>query len=180
VSARFSAAEACAWCGGALLAGGGDVRFDGVSIDTRTLAPGALFVAIRGPNHDAHDHLERALAGGAAGLLVERGRPVPGGTGAVLAVGDTTRALGELADGHRAAFEGPVVAITGSSGKTTTKEMCAAILSEAGPCLRNRGNLNNQYGLPLTLLDREPTPGKRSRGRRATCTQPCPTRASPW
>jgi UDP-N-acetylmuramoyl-tripeptide--D-alanyl-D-alanine ligase len=72
-----------------------------------------------------------------------------------VSVEDTTAALGALASGHRRSFRGPVVAITGSNGKTTTKEMCAAILSESGPCLKNRGNLNNQFGLPLTLLTRE-------------------------
>jgi UDP-N-acetylmuramoyl-tripeptide--D-alanyl-D-alanine ligase len=95
---------------------------------------------------------------GAAALLVESGRtqldtlaaPIP-----VIGVGDTTVALGALAAGHRSGFRGAVVAITGSNGKTTTKEMCAAILSVAGPCHRTPGNLNNQYGLPLTLLSRE-------------------------
>jgi UDP-N-acetylmuramoyl-tripeptide--D-alanyl-D-alanine ligase len=70
-------------------------------------------------------------------------------------VRDTTLALGALAAGHRGSFTGPLVAITGSNGKTTTKEMCAAILSVAGPCLKNRGNLNNNIGLPLTLLERD-------------------------
>jgi UDP-N-acetylmuramoyl-tripeptide--D-alanyl-D-alanine ligase len=74
---------------------------------------------------------------------------------AIVAVDDTTRALGAVAGGHRAGFHGPVVALTGSNGKTTTKEMCAAILSVAGPCLKTQGNLNNEFGVPLTLLRRE-------------------------
>lgn len=150
-------AEAVRWTGADRLGGAANAHFGSVSIDTRTLEPGALFVAIRGPRYDAHRLLGAALEAGARGLLVERGRARGDwGDVPVLAVDDTTRALGALAAGHRAAFTGPVVAITGSNGKTSTKEMCAAILDRRGPCLRNRGNLNNQFGLPLTLLEREP------------------------
>ncbi len=155
MSATFSAAQARDWMDARLAAGDPDARFGAVSIDTRTLEKGALFVAIRGPHHDAHAYLDRALAGGAGGLVVEAGRGDAGDADVVLEVDDTTRALGALAAGHRGEFDGPVVGITGSNGKTTTKEMCAAILEQAGPCLRNRGNLNNEYGLPLTLLERE-------------------------
>ena len=91
-------------------------------------------------------------------LGFERERTMPAtipGELCVLAVEDTTRALGDLAAGHRAGHTGPLVAITGSSGKTTTKEMCAAVLTAAGPCLKTEGNLNNEFGLPLTLLRRE-------------------------
>ena len=110
-----------------------------------------------GATHDGHDFLAQALAGGAAGLLVARPEAVPAGAeAAVVAVDDTTLALGALAAGHRAGFAGPLVAITGSNGKTTTKEMCAAILGGLGPCLKNRGNLNNHIGLPLTLLGATP------------------------
>lgn len=158
MSLPFDVSEALRWTGGELRQGARDVRFTGLSIDTRTLQTGQLFVAIVGPQHDAHAYLERAAGAGAAGLIVDRERALPGGLGAglpVLAVRDTTRALGDLASGHRAGFDGPVVAITGSNGKTTTKEMCAAILSAGAPTLKNRGNLNNQFGLPLTLLARE-------------------------
>lgn len=159
MSAPFTAADAARWCGGALAAGAADAAFDSVSIDTRTLRPGALFVAVRGENHDAHGFLEMALAAGAAGFLVEPGRApsaLAARARAVIEARDTTAALGALAAGHRAGFAGPLVAITGSNGKTTTKEMCAGILAACGPCLRTRGNLNNQFGLPLTLLEREP------------------------
>ncbi len=152
------AEDTAKWTGGSILKGRSDTAFSGVSIDTRTLASGELFVAIRGELHDAHDFLSRALAGGAAGLLVESGRALPAEIDpdlAVVAVADTTVALGALAAGHRAGFGGPVVAITGSNGKTTTKEMCAAILEVAAPTLRNPGNWNNQFGLPLTLLRRD-------------------------
>jgi len=156
VSAPFSASDTAAWTGGSLLRGDADAQLSGVSIDSRTVAPGQLFVAIAGPNHDGHAYLEAAVAAGATGLLVARDRELPPGDLSVVAVDDTTRALGSLASGHRARFDGPVVAITGSNGKTTAKEMCAAILDAGAPTLRNRGNLNNQFGLPLTLLAREP------------------------
>jgi UDP-N-acetylmuramoyl-tripeptide--D-alanyl-D-alanine ligase len=157
VSARLRAGEAAAWMGGVLRQGSPTAELLGVSIDTRTLAPGQLFLAIVGPSHDAHDFLAAAAAGGAGGLVIARGRAVPAEVKPelpVIEVADTTQALGALAAAHRARFRGPVVAITGSNGKTTTKEMCAAILSQRAPCLKTQGNLNNQYGLPLTLLGR--------------------------
>ncbi|MDH3519644.1 MAG: UDP-N-acetylmuramoyl-tripeptide--D-alanyl-D-alanine ligase [Myxococcales bacterium] len=158
MSEAFQAADAVAWTGGILLRGASQATLRGVCIDTRSLEAGALFVAIVGPRHDAHDYLDRAVAAGAAGLVIARGRSAPRGVPAALpliAVEDTTRALGALAAGHRKRYTGPLVAITGSNGKTTTKEMCAAILSVAAPCLKNEGNLNNEFGLPLTLLRRD-------------------------
>lgn len=158
MSLPFTARDVVVWSGGTLFQGSGDARFDAVSIDSREIAAGALFIAIRGPNHDAHDFLETASSAGAAGLLIEGGRSLPASIKpdcAVVAVDDTTRALAHVAAGHRAGFTGALVAITGSNGKTTTKEMCATILAERAPCLRNVGNLNNQFGLPLTLLSRE-------------------------
>jgi UDP-N-acetylmuramoyl-tripeptide--D-alanyl-D-alanine ligase len=155
----FDARHAVEWSGGHLVRGDAGGSFSGVSIDTRAVSPGQLFVAIVGPNFDAHEFLAQAAAAGAAGLLVQRGRALPEDLAAelpVIAVDDTTRALGALARGHRAGFDGPVVAITGSNGKTTTKEMCAAILGVSAPCLKNSGNLNNHFGLPLTLLRRGP------------------------
>jgi UDP-N-acetylmuramoyl-tripeptide--D-alanyl-D-alanine ligase len=157
MSVPFRAGDAARWTGGALVRGGADALLRGVSIDSRTLAAGELFVAIAGPHHDGHEHLAAAIARGAAGAMIVRGREpslgLPEGF-PLLTVDDTTQGLGRLAAGHRAGFQGPVVAITGSNGKTTTKEMCAAILAAAGPCLRTQGNLNNHYGLPLTLLRR--------------------------
>jgi UDP-N-acetylmuramoyl-tripeptide--D-alanyl-D-alanine ligase len=158
MSARFDASDVRGWTGAALTRAAPDTAFSGVSIDSRTVSEGELFVAIAGPNHDGHDHLAGAASAGAAGCLIESGRALPGGLGAdfvVLAVADTTRALGDLAAGHRTRHRGAVVGITGSNGKTSTREMCAAILGVAGPCLSTAGNLNNQYGLPLTLLRRE-------------------------
>jgi UDP-N-acetylmuramoyl-tripeptide--D-alanyl-D-alanine ligase len=153
----ISAADVIGWSGGRLVRGRASALFAGVSTDTRADLGGKLFVALIGANHDAHAFLGQALAGGAAGLLVQRSDALPAAPtdAAVIEVADTTLALGALAAGHRSGFTGPVVAITGSNGKTTTKEMCAAILACLGPCLKNRGNLNNNIGLPLTLLERD-------------------------
>jgi UDP-N-acetylmuramoyl-tripeptide--D-alanyl-D-alanine ligase len=156
MTVRVGIEQVLRWTGGWLRSGDPGRTCEGVSIDTRTLAGGELFVAIRGPNHDGHRFLAEAVARGAGALLSEPKRAECAATGdvPVVEVEDTTRGLGALARGHRAAFQGPVVAITGSNGKTTTKEMCAAILAAQHPCLKNEGNLNNLYGLPLTLLQR--------------------------
>ncbi len=157
MSAAFRVADIARWCDGRIAQRGIDNAAGALSAvvtDSRKSCAGALFVALRGALHDAHDHLDEAVSKGAQALLVERAARVPAAV-AVVVVQDTTRALGALAAGHRAAFDGALVAITGSNGKTTTKEMCAAILSEAQPTLRNEGNLNNMIGLPLTLLARE-------------------------
>jgi UDP-N-acetylmuramoyl-tripeptide--D-alanyl-D-alanine ligase len=122
-----------------------------VSIDSRTLAPGALFVAVAGPRFDGHDFLEQARERGARAAVVHRDVAVPEGLG-VVRVPDTTQALKDLARHVRRTAGVPVVAVTGSAGKTTTKEMTAALLATRGPVLKTEGNLNNQYGLPLTLL----------------------------
>ncbi|HVQ30807.1 MAG TPA: Mur ligase family protein, partial [Vicinamibacteria bacterium] len=123
----------------------------GVSIDSRTLKPGELFVAVVGKHFDGHAFLGEAKARGASAAVVQK--DVDGVIGLpVVRVADTTRALGDLARHRRREAEAPVVAITGSVGKTTTKDLTAALLASRGPVLRTEGNLNNQYGLPLTLL----------------------------
>ena len=154
MTVRLGVDDVVRWTGGKLVAGDVAAVCRGVSIDSRRIAPGDLFVAIRGPRHDAHVFLADAVAAGAAALLVERGAALPAAVAgaAAIAVDDTTRALGALAAGHRRGFRGSLVAVTGSNGKTTTKEMCAAILAVGAPCLKTEGNLNNQFGLPLTLL----------------------------
>lgn len=158
MSERFDARDVIAWTDAKLVGDAAGVRFRSVSIDTRTVEPGALFVAIRGEQHDAHAYVEQALDKGAVGLLVEEGRvdAALARRAPVFEVVATTPALGQLAAGHRRRFDGPLVAVTGSNGKTTTKEIIHAVLSSRGPCLKNRGNLNNEFGLPLTLLEREP------------------------
>lgn len=132
---------------------GSDASFDSVSIDARAVRPGALFVALPGSRVDGHDFLAQARANGATAALVERAvdDPLP-----QLVVHDGAYALGQLGALNRAAFTGPLVAITGSSGKTTVKEMLAAVLAECGPVLATRGNLNNELGVPLTLLELAP------------------------
>ncbi|WP_371323381.1 UDP-N-acetylmuramoyl-tripeptide--D-alanyl-D-alanine ligase [Dechloromonas sp. ZY10] len=137
--------------GGRLL--GDDVMVHGVSSDTRAIAPGQLFVALRGERFDAHDFIVQALADGAAAALVADPSGLPQGVAAVL-VDDTRLALGRLAAAWRQEFALPVIAVTGSNGKTTTKEMIAAILQAqfGDAVLATRGNLNNDIGLPLTLL----------------------------
>lgn len=126
-----------------------DCAFTAVSTDTRSLVDGQLFVALRGDNFDAHDFVESAALK-AVGLVVERpfkllNRPQ-------WVVPNTTRALAQIAFMARQQFSGPLIAVTGSSGKTTVKEMIAAILGRLGPTLATRGNLNNHIGVPLTLL----------------------------
>ncbi|WP_324728167.1 UDP-N-acetylmuramoyl-tripeptide--D-alanyl-D-alanine ligase [Pseudomonas chlororaphis] len=137
---------------GRLLAG--DCSFDGVSIDSRAIKPGQLFIALAGPRFDGHDYLNEVASKGAVGALVER--EVPDSTLPQLLVSDTRQALGQLGALNRAAFTKPVAAITGSSGKTTVKEMLASILRTRGPVLATRGNLNNDLGAPLTLLELAP------------------------
>jgi UDP-N-acetylmuramoyl-tripeptide--D-alanyl-D-alanine ligase len=135
-------------CGGGRLAGA-DRVVDGISIDSRTLTSGALFVALKGESGDGHDFAAAAAGRGASGLLVERQLPIDLPQ---IVVPDTLAALTACARARRRTFTGPVVAITGSNGKTTTKEMAGAILSVRGPSLVTRGNLNNHIGVPLTLL----------------------------
>ena len=139
-------------CGGRLH--GADRPFGGVSIDTRTLQPGDLFVALRGPRFDGAEFLAAALERGAAGAVLEREQPLPL---AQIVVDDALLALQRAGQAWRAACAIPVVGVAGSNGKTTTKEMTAAILAQAGECLATRGNFNNHIGVPLTLLRLEPT-----------------------
>lgn len=122
----------------------------GVSTDSRNMQPGALFIPLRGERFDGHDYLSQAVKNGAAACLSEEvieGLSVP-----VIRVKNSLRALGDIAAAIRLQLNGPLVAITGSAGKTTTKEMLAGILERVGPGLKTAGNFNNLIGLPLTLL----------------------------
>jgi UDP-N-acetylmuramoyl-tripeptide--D-alanyl-D-alanine ligase len=140
-------AEFARLCGGTLH--GEDRAFMAVSTDSRTLAAGDLFVALRGPRFDGHEFVGAARAAGAAGFVVERDTA---GERPGIVVADTLAALTRAAAGWRDSFPGQVVAVAGSNGKTTVKELIAAILSLSGPTLATRGNLNNHIGVPLTLL----------------------------
>ncbi|RMG36241.1 MAG: UDP-N-acetylmuramoyl-tripeptide--D-alanyl-D-alanine ligase [Gammaproteobacteria bacterium] len=145
ISMRLS--EAAQLLGGRLH--GRDARFSRVSSDSRTLATGELFVALVGPHFDAHDYLPVAAQRGAVAAMVQRPVETPMPT---VQVPDTRRALGELAQAWRQRAPARIVAVTGSNGKTTVKEMLAAILSRSHSVLATRGNLNNEIGMPLTLL----------------------------
>jgi len=137
--------------GGHLL--GVDCQVTGVSTDTRAVTAGQLFIALRGERFDAHDFLDRTLTTNTTALLVADAGRVPVGSSAVV-VDDTRLALGRLAAAWRRQFALPLIAVTGSNGKTTTKEMIAAVLRVAfgEAVLATRGNFNNDIGLPLTLL----------------------------
>jgi UDP-N-acetylmuramoyl-tripeptide--D-alanyl-D-alanine ligase len=128
---------------------GADRIVDSISIDSRRLTAGALFVALKGEQADGHDFAAAAAAAGAAALLVERELPL---ALPQVIVPDALGALTACARARRRAFAGPVVGVTGSNGKTTTKEMIGAILAVRGRCLITKGNLNNHIGVPLTLL----------------------------
>ena len=128
---------------------GSDSRFAAVSTDTRTLVNGDLFVALKGPNFDGHDYLDQALAQGAVAAVVDHEMPLECPQ---LVVPDTRIALGLMAAEWRQKSTAQVIAVTGSNGKTTVKEMIAAILSRNGTVLATQGNLNNDIGLPLTLM----------------------------
>ena len=143
--------------GGKLLQGKGSSFIQGISTDSRTVAEGELFIALKGSRFDGHHYALEALKKKAGGVLIEedkvgdiwwngyRSKPV-------IAVRDTLSALGDIAQNWRRKYRTPVVALTGSNGKTTTKEMIAACLETTFPLLKTKGNLNNLIGLPLTLL----------------------------
>lgn len=136
-------------------ANGGTSRvIKGVSIDSRTVKKGDLFIAIKGKRFDGHRFVKEAIRRGALGVVVEKSvrNQIPKGDCPYFYVKDTVRALGQLARSHRDQFDIPVIAITGSAGKTTTKEMVAAVLKSRFHVLKNTGTENNHIGVALTLL----------------------------
>ncbi|MBI2354398.1 MAG: UDP-N-acetylmuramoyl-tripeptide--D-alanyl-D-alanine ligase [Deltaproteobacteria bacterium] len=148
---------AAAGCGRIVGPETGGVR--GVSSDSRTVGPGELFVPLRGERFDGHDFIAEVVAKGVTVVLakewwLEKNTPSPDIT--IIAVKDTLRALGDLAAAHRRRFAIPVIGVTGSNGKTTTKEMLAAILGQGGAGLKTEGNLNNLIGLPQMLFRLRP------------------------
>jgi UDP-N-acetylmuramoyl-tripeptide--D-alanyl-D-alanine ligase len=150
----LSAAEIARIGGGRVAAGNAERRLPSVSIDSRALGPGDLFVALRGDRFDGHDFADRAVAAGAVGALVARASAVSAaGDVVVIEVPDTLLALQAAAQEVRRRAGARVVAITGSAGKTTTKEATAVLLEARYQTLKNRGNLNNHIGLPLSLMD---------------------------
>ncbi len=165
---RFTAEELQTATGGRWI-GAPPAPVEGVSTDTRGIAPGNLFVALRGERFDGHEFLADAARAGAVAAAVAEGwlssQPSPlaraksrdASTLPLLAVPDTLAALGAIARHHRRRFRIPIVGVTGSNGKTTTREMIAAILAIRGEVLRTEGNLNNEVGVPLTLLGLDET-----------------------
>lgn len=143
---------------GARVSGAGQqaVEFPLVGTDSRTVTPGQLFVALHGERFDGNDFIDEVVAGGAAGVVCDEGRASVRPGVVFFEVPDTLRALGDLAAAHRRGFDVPVVAITGSNGKTTTKNLLRSILATAlggsESVLATEGNLNNLIGMPLTLL----------------------------
>jgi UDP-N-acetylmuramoyl-tripeptide--D-alanyl-D-alanine ligase len=126
----------------------------GVAIDSRKVRPGDVFVAFVGEKVDGHVHVDDAFRRGATAAIVTRDVETNSPDGAVIQVQDALRALQMLATHERSSFAGPVVGVTGSNGKTTTKDMLAAVFGVKGPCLATVGNYNNELGLPLTILER--------------------------
>ncbi len=128
--------------------------------DTRTLKKGDLYIALKGENHDGHRFVEQAVEKGAAGLIIERGCSASAGAATdrpplaipQLVVPDTMNALWQLAAGARSTWDGTVIGITGSAGKTTVKDLLASVLAQKGSVAKTRGNWNNDIGLPLSML----------------------------
>jgi UDP-N-acetylmuramoyl-tripeptide--D-alanyl-D-alanine ligase len=146
---RWACRQLAQWAG-AVLHGAGEVVCHGISTDSRTTKPGDLYIALRGERFDGHAFIDQAIAQGAAAVMLAEDRPlsVPR-----LLVADTRWALGKLAQGHRLAQAlTALIAVTGSNGKTTVKTMLAHILSALAPTLATEGNLNNDFGVPRTLL----------------------------
>src|SRR5829696_5501356 len=155
----LTAADVVAATGGRLAAGDEKTPIGRISIDSRSLAAADFFVAIQGERFDGHAFAAEALNLGAAGVMISDPASVPADTSAlVIQVRDTTQALQDLSRWIRRKSGSQVVAITGSAGKTTTKEICAELLSTRYRVFRNKGNLNNHIGLPLSLLDLREVP----------------------
>ena len=158
---RFSLQDILDSTGGAVIRGDPSKVFGGISIDSRTINRGDLFVALRGVKFDGHQFAKEAMEKGGEGVIIENeslgweGTRDPRGK-AVIAVGDTLRALGDIAHWWREKHPIPLIAVVGSNGKTTTKEIIATLLEGSFRVLKTSGNRNNLVGLPLTLLDLGP------------------------
>ena len=144
--------QAAMWVSAAQLVGEGQVNIKRVHTDTRSLQPSDLFVALKGDNFDAHDFLAQAKARGAVAAIAQHGLLEAGLPG--LQVSDSKIALGQLAAAWRHQFDLPLIAVTGSNGKTTVTQMIASILRayRSTQAFATEGNLNNDIGVPLTLL----------------------------
>lgn len=147
---RLGIGEIVTASGGVLMNSGRDSEISGVSIDSRRVNSGDMFVALKGESFDGHDFIGKAVENGAELVVTEK--PLAGCTTPYILVEDTLKALQDIARYYRSKFQIPFVAVTGSSGKTTTKDMIASVLSQKFNVLKTEGNFNNAIGLPLTLL----------------------------
>ena len=155
ILSQFNAEDIAACTAGVLAGGPADLHFSGASIDSRTLCTGDLFFAIRGPNQDGHKFIPNALSAGARGVVAESGYVQPEDFPpkcALVKVADTHQALKDSAAAVRRRWQGTVVGITGSMGKTTAKEFAAQMMQSACGVYRTPGNYNNLYGLPLAIF----------------------------
>lgn len=157
---KYSARQICSACRGELIRGDAETVFSGVSTDSREIRNGDLFVPLRGDNFNGFDYVIPALRAGAGGSLLDNDflheLPNDLSNHVLIRVQDTLRSLTDLASTHRKLFPVPLIAVTGSSGKTTVKEMIASILSVSNRTLATKGNLNNLIGLPMTILSISP------------------------
>lgn len=152
---RATLSEAAAWCGATLQGtpAGVEAEIAGVSIDSRSIGAGQLFVPIAGDRFDGHDYIEKAASAGAAAALWQRDRALPADIGLpLLLVDDTLAALQRLAESYLASWRPKVVGVTGSNGKTTTKDLIFSALATVYRTAKTEGNFNNHIGLPLTIL----------------------------
>lgn len=152
--AEFTLSEICNATQGVLIKQAANMKFNGVATDTRRIRPGDLFIALKGERFDGHDFIIQAIQNGAAGVIMSRTDDlIISDNIAVIKVDDTLKALQRLASFHRQRYNIPIVAVTGSNGKTTTKDMIAAVLANRFTVLKTEANFNNEIGLPLTLLN---------------------------
>lgn len=149
----FKVSEVLKATAGKLLNGSEDTAVNGIAIDSRVIKPGDAFIAIKGDKFDGHQFIDDAIRKGASCIICGPETADQRPETAVVWVGDTTKALGDLARFHRQRFDIPVITVTGSNGKTTTKEMIAHVLCNKFNVLKNIGTQNNQIGLPMTILN---------------------------
>lgn len=149
---KISLTNLVAVIGGQVIAGTAELSIDVVTIDSRQVPSGALFVAIKGERYDGHDFIGDAVRKGAAAVVVHEERPIEAGQVTVILVEDTLTALGDIAAYYRSRFKIPVIGITGSNGKTTIKDLLASVLEQQFAIVKTEGNYNNEIGLPLTLF----------------------------
>lgn len=148
---KWSVADILASCGGELISGDEGILIKDVVSDSRDVSEGSLFVAIKGERVDGHDFFDDVFKKGAAAVLSEKDYITD--KGAVVKVESTLKALGDIAKGYLEKYRVPVVAVTGSIGKTSTKDMISAVLSKKYSVLKNRGNRNSEVGMPLTVFE---------------------------